>query len=39
VAVAPTLLLLVFLLGSARALWIGDFPIDGSVASRGTGSR
>jgi hypothetical protein len=39
VAVAPTLLLLVFLLRSARALWIGDFPIDGSVASRGTGSR
>lgn len=28
VAVAPTLLLLVFLLGSARALWIGDFPIE-----------
>jgi len=27
VAVAPTLLLLTFLLGSARALWIGDFPI------------
>lgn len=39
VALAPTLLLLVFLLGSARALWIGDFPITGSVASQGTDSR